>query len=356
MPKLSVIVPIYNTEQYLKKCIDSILGQTYRDFELILVDDGSGDASPEICDAYGEMDSRVKVIHKENGGQTSARKEGVRLSKGEFLAFVDSDDWIEGNMFEAMISAQERTGADIIIEDYYIDNERGLFLQSHCIEKKQYDRKEMEDKVLPRLLFDRERHYFGLDPILVNKIFRKTLFLPLQNAVKEGFPIGEDAAVFIPYMMKANSCVILNTSHYHYIENPESITRRYDCQFYKKLDKLFSYLKSAVDLSAYRMQFQLDSYVCLLTAWGLRLEMDHITDKPSREDLAQIYGHQKQLDWKPHFTEETQKALSKKDRQYLTLASENKYFRLYRIYQFDKGYAAFKRKVKDILKAMIHRS
>ena len=95
MPKLSVIVPVYNTEKYLRECIDRILAQTFTDFELILVNDGSTDGSGAICDGYAEKDSRIQVIHQTNGGITVARKSGVRAACGEYVTFVDSDDWID---------------------------------------------------------------------------------------------------------------------------------------------------------------------------------------------------------------------------------------------------------------------
>ena len=100
---LSVIVPVYNTEKYLGDCIDSILAQSYDDFEIILVDDGSTDKSGTICDEYAERNNRVKVIHQENGGVTNARKTGVRNACGTYFSFLDSDDWIHPEMFERMV-------------------------------------------------------------------------------------------------------------------------------------------------------------------------------------------------------------------------------------------------------------
>ena len=103
MPKVSVIVPVYNAEKYLQECVDSILRQTLTDLELILVDDGSTDSSPAICDRYAEQDARVQVIHKPNGRAASARNAGLRAASGEYVAFVDSDDWISPEMYEKML-------------------------------------------------------------------------------------------------------------------------------------------------------------------------------------------------------------------------------------------------------------
>ena len=100
--KISVIVPVYNVESYLARCVDSILAQTYQNLEIILVNDGSRDASGSICDAYAQKDSRITVIHKENGGLSSARNAGIDAASGEYLTFVDSDDWIEPQTYEWM--------------------------------------------------------------------------------------------------------------------------------------------------------------------------------------------------------------------------------------------------------------
>ncbi|MCP9380716.1 glycosyltransferase family 2 protein, partial [Lacticaseibacillus paracasei] len=100
MPKISIIVPVYNVEKYLQKCVDSILAQSFRDYELILVDDGATDASPSICDDYAEKDQRVKVIHKQNGGLSDARNAGINVASAPFLGFIDSDDYIAPDMYE----------------------------------------------------------------------------------------------------------------------------------------------------------------------------------------------------------------------------------------------------------------
>lgn len=100
MPLFSIIIPVYNVEKYLNKCVDSVLNQTFTDFEVILVDDGSTDNCPAICDSYAEKDKRVKVIHKPNGGLINARKSGLEIADGNYIGFVDSDDWIEPEMYE----------------------------------------------------------------------------------------------------------------------------------------------------------------------------------------------------------------------------------------------------------------
>ena len=122
MPRISVIVPVYKVERYLHRCVQSILAQTLADLEVILVDDGSPDGCGAICDEYAGKDGRVKVIHKENGGLSSARNAGLALAAGEYIGFVDSDDHIEPTMYEALLTALEGSGADMAICNYaYVD-------------------------------------------------------------------------------------------------------------------------------------------------------------------------------------------------------------------------------------------
>ena len=113
-PLISVIVPIYNVEDYLDRCVESIFNQTYRNLEIILVDDGSPDKCPQMCDIWAEKDSRIKVVHKENGGLSDARNAGMPFATGEIISFIDSDDWIEPNMFEIMLNRMIEDNSDIV--------------------------------------------------------------------------------------------------------------------------------------------------------------------------------------------------------------------------------------------------
>lgn len=124
-PTISVIIPVYNAEKYLRRCIDSVLSQTFTDFELLLIDDGSKDKSGAICDEYAAKDSRVRVFHKENGGVSSARNMGLDNACGNYIAFVDADDWIDGNMYYEMFAAINESKSDIVCCDYLYEYENG---------------------------------------------------------------------------------------------------------------------------------------------------------------------------------------------------------------------------------------
>lgn len=134
--KLSIIIPVYNVEKYLRRCVDSVLNQTYENLEVILVDDGSPDGCPQICDEYAQKDSRIKVIHKKNGGLSSARNAALDSGlTGDFVTFVDSDDWIAKDYYKHGIELIEQTGADILQVDYSMANDEKIFKKDPTIEK-----------------------------------------------------------------------------------------------------------------------------------------------------------------------------------------------------------------------------
>ena len=118
-PTVSIIVPVYNAEKTLKRCVDSILGQEYEDLELILVDDGSTDGSGPLCDAFGNQDSRVRVLHKENGGVSDSRNMGLKLARGKWLQFADSDDWVTADATRLMVRKAEADSCDMVVADFY---------------------------------------------------------------------------------------------------------------------------------------------------------------------------------------------------------------------------------------------
>ena len=120
IPKISVIIPVYNAEKYLYRCIDSVLAQTYQDFELLLIDDGSKDSSGAICDEYAAKDARVRVFHKENGGVSSARNVGLDHARGEWITFVDADDWISMDWLKEMMTHSD---SDLVIADFVVEGE-----------------------------------------------------------------------------------------------------------------------------------------------------------------------------------------------------------------------------------------
>lgn len=218
-PLVTIIVPVYNVEKYLKKCVNSILNQTYENIEIILVDDGSmaPDTSAIICDEYAKKDERIKVIHKTNGGLSSARNVGLDIAKGDYIYFVDSDDWIDKNTIKDNITILTEKKADIICFNYHVVDEFGNYLKSGYTKIKE----EFSDELL------RSGLYKGnFSCIVCNKIYKKSLWENLR------FPIGlkfEDSYILPDILAKAEKIIGNDNYYYYYFRgNNNSITHTTD--------------------------------------------------------------------------------------------------------------------------------
>lgn len=212
---LSVIVPVYNVEQYLPKCLDSILGQEYAPMEVLLVDDGSKDSSGRICDQYAQRDDRIRVIHKENGGLSSARNAGLDQARGEYLSFVDSDDFLEPDAYRTMIDLMERSEADLVCGGRYdVDVQTGEKRVGLCPEKQES---------IPGWEFaGRIFQWEGCDSAAWDKLYRRKLFNSLRYPVGK---ISEDMPVTYRAALASEKVAMLNKPIYNYIHRPGSITQ-----------------------------------------------------------------------------------------------------------------------------------
>ncbi len=249
MRKLGIVVPIFNAEQYLRQCIESILGQTYTDFEVVLIDDGSTDQSGEICDDFAEKDSRVHVIHQENAGKILARYRGAASLDCEYLTFVDSDDWIDPDTYKKMEQYFEK-GIDVVsfqIIRYF--NKTYQYVSESNYKEGLYERKNIREDIFPTMMCDKTRNGCGLDPSLANKIIKKELLMGALYAAKHlDISYGDDVAVIFPLMLHAQTLMITKESLYYHRKRQENDTAPYftDCNFYRKLSDLYEYLKQAM--------------------------------------------------------------------------------------------------------------
>lgn len=239
---ISVIVPIYNGTEYLHKCVESILKQTYRDLEIILVDDGSAYLCGKACDEYADQDDRIRVIHKENGGSTSARKAGLEIANGEFVGFVDGDDWIELDYYEKMVLAQEKTGADIVLSGHFHD----IGADSRQVRDNFPVGVYTKEQLLPALLYAGRFFEYGVQPHMVTKLFKKEIAVKMQMRVDNRIVIGEDAAVVYPSVLEAEKVYVSDVCAYHYIQHPNSITKSREVKKGAEIyDLLFKCLEEA---------------------------------------------------------------------------------------------------------------
>lgn len=208
-PLISVIVPVYNVEPYLRKCVDSILNQTYRNLEIILVDDGSPDGCPAICDEYAEKDERVKVIHKKNGGLSDARNAGMAVARGEYLSFVDSDDMLPPDAMEILIKTAISEKADIVIGGHNRFEDAPAAPNDLQFSVKRWTPVEAMADMLRNGCASWAR------------LYRRELHQSILFPVGE---INEDEAIVLPLLEKCKTIAVTNAVVYHYRCRPESIT------------------------------------------------------------------------------------------------------------------------------------
>ena len=264
MDKISVVVPIYNVEKYLVKCIDSILNQTYKNLEIILVDDGSPDSCPDICDKYKIRDKRIKVIHKENGGLSDARNAGIEIATGKYICFIDSDDFISDEYVNILYNLFTNDDIDIAECDYFKFNEEK---EVYSLKNNKQANKIISKKDMLNRLFDKKTSI--RTTIVCNKLYKTKLF----DEVK--FPKGklhEDEFTTYKIIYKSKKIAITNQKLYFYRNNNESIMgkkfneKRYDAlialkqrkEFFKKYNEPEFYNQSDI-----RYQSKIINFYCL---------------------------------------------------------------------------------------------
>lgn len=235
-PNISIIVPIYNMEHFLHKCIKSVLAQTFKDFELILIDDGSTDSSIEICKAYSDKDSRIIVLHKENGGQGSARNLGLDNCRGEYICFVDSDDIIDKNYLELLFNNAKKYDADISCARMYYNMDKSDALRE--VEINVFDNK----TAISQFVMNKN----GLDQAPVAKLYRKKMFDNVRFLELRGY---EDTGTIFKAFINAKKIVTQNYSIYYYFQRDNSTMHR---QFSEKdYDRVIAYKEMESGLTKY---------------------------------------------------------------------------------------------------------
>ena len=234
--RISVIVPVYNVEEYLPRCLDSILAQTYENLEIILVDDGAKDRSGAICDEYAAKDARVKVIHKENGGLSSARNAGLDMAKGTYIAFVDSDDWIEPEMYEHMLSLMDKYSAKLVCAGRYdVSEKTGEKTVGLC--------PKTEEAVTAEELVGRIFLWDGCDSSACDKLYHHSLLGGFRYP--EG-KVCEDVPVTYQIVLKAGRAVLCDRPFYNYYHRSGSISTEKSIT-----DKTFHFSRHTAEIYPY---------------------------------------------------------------------------------------------------------
>jgi len=241
---VSVIIPIYNSEIFLDKCIQSVINQSYKNLEIILVNDGSIDSSKEICDNYSSIDNRIKTIHKNNGGLVSSRKTGLKAATGEYVLYIDGDDWIELNLIENYINQVLKFNADVVISSHIINLEGREDILMNFLPSGVYDKDKLLSIIYPKMLYTGKFSQFGIFSYSWGKLYRKEILLENQLKVDESITIGEDALCLYPTLLDADILVILEQPGYHYRQRADSLIKTLRKIEVSKMQKVYDDLKN----------------------------------------------------------------------------------------------------------------
>lgn len=289
MPKLSVIVPVYNTEKYLRDCIDSILAQIFTDFELILVDDGSTDKSGSICDEYSLSDARIQVIHQNNSGVTAARKRGVEAAVGKYISFVDSDDWIEPNMYQDMLVKADAYNADIVLCDMIAEKQSNtnIIRCSNLIGL--FASEQLNQQIFSNMLFDFSRNAPGLSLNLCNKLIRSTLAKPVFAGFPNDVTYGEDALGSLICLLRSKRIFIMEDSaFYHYRQTEDFLTREMSITLLSRLSDFALNTQVQFAQHGFNGSHQLSGYIAQVSLYCIRQILLFNREHSMREKLKRV--------------------------------------------------------------------
>lgn len=287
MPGLSVIVIAYKVEKYLKQCIESVLAQSYTDFELILVDDGSPDQCPAICDEYAEHDKRIRVIHQQNQGSMKARWNGILNANGEYISVLDGDDWIESDMYAQLMKSIEETDADIVISGYKEESGAGLTEKRNWLDSGLYDGERIKT-IYENALYTGQFYVPGIIPAFWNKVIRRKLFFDQYEPGTAVIKMGDDAAVTYPMLGKAKTVMVINEcTPYHYRVVEGSLSRSFDEKYFERAVALISGLKKNLISNEY-MSTKLPYYALFIAKIGIEQLFSSQCDWTFKKRIAKL--------------------------------------------------------------------
>jgi len=240
---ISIVIPVYNVKEYLEECLISVVNQSYSNLEIILVDDGSKDGSTEICKKFADNDSRIKLVLQENHGVAHARKAGVQVSTGDYLGFVDADDYIDGEYIEKLVAFMQK--ADVVTAGYYIDYETSR--SEAILDKLAFGYYKTDDEyryVIENMIRWNCGEEIGVSPFIWNKLYRRNILLTVFEEVDTTLYFGEDSDVLYRYLLQAKSIYISDVCGYHYRMRSNSAVHSTDDRYLLNVGKLYWGLKS----------------------------------------------------------------------------------------------------------------
>lgn len=272
MIKISVIVPIYNTEDYLHECIDSIINQSLYDIEIILVNDGSTDRSAQICAEYAKVDNRIKVINKINGGLISARKAGINVATGDYVTYVDSDDFIETDTLEKMYAWVIKSQPDVIACAFIGDYGTRLDIMKNALENGMYKGEKLQ-ALYDRLMDYGEFYMPAIWPSLCLKLYKRKILTKYQLQIPDDITMGEDAGV--TYLVLFNcDCIVVDNDivgyHYRIVDNSMSRQSSLAPRYFEQISNLYEYMRKELSKKEnINIDRQLQNYRLFLVYMGM---------------------------------------------------------------------------------------
>ncbi len=240
MIKISIIVPVYNVELYLRRCLDTIINQTLNEIEIILVNDGSSDNSLDICRYYERLDSRIIILDKKNEGVSSARNEGLKVARGEYIGFVDPDDWIDFNMYESMYTKAKTGNYDIVMCNYFLERKISEKVEINLSKKKFIGNDEILEWIIKNMIapVDLNSNQICIAGAVWRMIFRRNIILSNSICFKRNLMYGEDLIFSIESLVNCNRVYILDEYYYHYFKREGSATNIYRYNHFEEMLEL----------------------------------------------------------------------------------------------------------------------
>lgn len=296
--RFSVIVPCYNIEKYISRCVDSILAQTYQDFEVILVDDGSYDGTAGILDSYLSRDDRVQVLHQKNRGVTSARKTGAGFARGDYIALVDGDDWIAPDYLATFSKIFDKHSVDVAccgyIEVYGSNKVKKCPMNAINERYGYFNRGELEKYFLPSL--------FSFTPALWSKVFKRSLYMQFQMLVDDKICMGEDAVVSYPILLNIKDFFLLDCCLYYYNrENLGSLTKNPgNIVSYEDVRLRVIHFEKYVLSEGYNLYAQFSEYIVCEIFYAAKTHLKNQKYKRGKKELVVFLKRKKHRDYMKH--------------------------------------------------------
>lgn len=308
---VSIIVPVYKAEQYIDRCIKSILSQTFQDYELILVDDGSPDNCGKICDEYAKKDKRIKVVHKKNEGVSAARNIGIELSKGEYIVFCDSDDYVHPQWCELLVDAIEKNIDSFVVCSYRKVN-------NDTLEPEPCKKNENVSKAVSYY----EIFKLGISGGVWNKVYKSSIIKDSNIRFDPDVPIGEDALFNSEYMKHCQNCILINKELYYYFENEKSAMGKY----------YINWLKYHLDVFYCRLPYIKDEFIpeyCDIWLCSFIRMLNNIHDKRNKMSWREQMRYNQKMLHSKEFTYCIEHATGKNESPKLMKILKTKNYYLY---------------------------